>query len=168
MANHVDPRDDPLGGPSPMERADALRQVCRAFQRFLGGRGAAPAIALEDEPYEIPRDGSVLLVIHHRSQPTFVKSYMVYCEPGDPLLESDYHSLDQFIRQFYSDQIELHGRRSVRPSRGFPPRPGARSNMDAALRYLDALEEESVGLQTELSAWIASPPLRKLEKIIWS
>jgi hypothetical protein len=171
MASHTDRHDDPKGSaprPTDQERAEALRQVCRAFQQVLGVGGEAPAIAMEDEPYQIPMDGSELLVIHHLGRPPFVKSYLVYCEPGNPLLEGEYRSLDQFIRRFYSDKIELSGRRAVPPLRGFPPRPGSRDGLDAALRYLDALENESSALDNEITAWIAAPPQRQLERIIWA
>jgi hypothetical protein len=130
--------------------------------------GQAPVIALENEPYQIPTDGRELLVIHHLARPPFVKSYQVYCEPGNPLLDIVHRSLDKFIRNFYSDQIELSGRRAVPPLGGFPPSPGARGDLDAALRYIDALENESSELEKEISAWIAAPPQRRLERIIWA
>jgi hypothetical protein len=85
------------------ERAEALQLICRSFLEYLGHGDHLTNIVAEDEPYEIPRDGSELLVIHHLSQPALVKSYMVYSEPGMPLVRGEYHSLEHFIRTFYRD-----------------------------------------------------------------
>ncbi len=158
----------PGGRPGFEERAKALQLVCRTFLEYLGHRAVDTAIVAEDAPYDIPRDGSELLVIHHLSQPAFVKSYMVYSEPGMPLLEGKYHSLEEFIRNFYRDQIERSAGSSASTIPGFPAPPGSTLWEDVIERFVEALEEESQQMEEDITTWLASPELQRLGRIIWA
>jgi hypothetical protein len=150
------------------ERSDALQEVCKGFLQFLGYPAYTTKIAAEDAAYDITRDGSELLVIHHLNRPVFVKSYMVYSEPGMPLIEGLYHSLDDFIRGFYRDEILRSARRTAITIPGFPPPPGTTDITDIADRYIKALDEQEALLEQEVNEWIASAEQQQLARLIWA
>jgi hypothetical protein len=158
----------PLRRPGFQERSDALQEVCKGFLQFLGYPKWTTKIAAEDDSYEIPRDGSELLVIHHLSRPVFVTSYMVYSEPGNPMIECIYHSLEDFIRVFYRDEIERSARRTAITISGFPPPPGTEDITDSTNRFIKALDEQDALLEQEVNEWIASSERQKLARIIWA
>jgi|GEM_PF-5566501 hypothetical protein len=150
------------------ERSDALQEVCKGFLQFLGYPAYTTRITAEDAAYDIPRDGSELLVIHHLNRPVLVKSYMVYSEPGMPLIEGLYHSLEEFIRGFYRDEIARSARRTAITIPGFPPPPGTTDITDIANRYLKALDEQNALLEEEVNEWIAAPERLHLARLIWT
>jgi hypothetical protein len=165
MTNNIQQPSSHLGF---QERSDALQNVCKGFLQFLGYPAYSTKIAAEDAAYEIPRDGRDLLVIHHLNRPVFVMSYMVYSEPGTPLIEGRYNSLENFIRGFYRNEIDRSARRTAIKIPGFPPPPGTKDITDIADRYFTALDEQSALMVKEVDKWIASPEWQALGRIIWA
>ena len=148
-------------------RAKALSCVIRNCQELLKLRPQPIQIYTEGQPYNIPSDGSKIIVIRYSQRPTVVSTYERYSEPGNPVIGDDYRSLESFVFGFFGVSITRVANQMAREESGFPPLRSSDYNKERMNHFLQLRDEIEKLLRQVIKVRLSEQKSLVVERFIW-
>lgn len=153
--------------PSFPTRAKALACVIHEFQELLYLKPYSHKIYRHGQAYEIPSDGSRIVVIKTETKPVTVSTYERYSEPGNPVWHREYRSLEAFVFGFFEVDTQRLAKHMSRAESGFPSQRGEPYSVEKMDHFLAQMKVNEELLRQVILKKIAEKPFVLLERYIW-